>query len=147
METAVIPLSFNFEQWVRSHLEKNRSSRHKLIPLSLTTVNVNNLVLKNLKYCWFYFTFWVVITNGGLKLPKLSIHALLMSQRWIEIHEIHEVLFKNPLILWRERGIFGKTGGDRSSVLHYIPLMKFHFNLSSTRRKRRKTRVDLHQIY
>ena len=37
-----------------------------------------NLVLENLKYLWFYVTFWVVILNGGLKLPKLSNHILTM---------------------------------------------------------------------
>ena len=36
------------------------------------------IVLENLKYLQFYLTFWVVISNGGLKLPKLSIHTLVM---------------------------------------------------------------------
>ena len=40
-----------------------------------------NFVLENWKYLWFHSTFWVVISNGGLKLPKLSIHALLMLQK------------------------------------------------------------------
>ena len=26
-------------------------------------------------------TFWVVISNGGLKVPKLSIHTLVMLQK------------------------------------------------------------------
>ena len=50
-----------------------------------------NLVLENFKYLWFYLTyltFWVVISNGSLKLPKLSIHTLVMLQKWVEIHEI-----------------------------------------------------------
>ena len=41
----------------------------------------HNLVLENLKYLLFYLTFWVVISNGGLKLPKLSIHSLAMFQK------------------------------------------------------------------
>ena len=41
----------------------------------------HNLVLENLKYLLFYSTFWVVISNGGLKLPKLSIYTLAMFQK------------------------------------------------------------------
>ena len=37
-----------------------------------------NLVLENFKYLWFNLKFWVVILNGSLKLPKLSIHTLVM---------------------------------------------------------------------
>ena len=40
-----------------------------------------NLVLENLKYLQLYLTFWVVIANGGLKLPKLSIHTLVMLRK------------------------------------------------------------------
>ena len=47
---------------------------------------VLNLVLENFKYLWFYWTVWVVISNGGLKLPKLSIHTIVMLQKLIEIH-------------------------------------------------------------
>ena len=47
-----------------------------------------NLVLENFKYLLFYLTFWVVISNGSLKLPKLSIHTLVMLQKWVEMHEI-----------------------------------------------------------
>ena len=47
-----------------------------------------NLVLENFKYLWFYLTFWVVISNGSLKLPKLSICILVILQKWVEIHEI-----------------------------------------------------------
>ena len=45
-----------------------------------------NLVLENLEYLWFYWTFWIVILDYGLKLHKLSIHTLVMLQKWIEIH-------------------------------------------------------------
>ena len=45
-----------------------------------------NLVLENFEYLWFYLTFWIVILNGGLKLHKLSIHTLVMLQKWLEIH-------------------------------------------------------------
>ena len=47
-----------------------------------------NLVLENLKYLWFYLTFWVVISSGGLKLPKLLSHTLVMLQKRTQIHEI-----------------------------------------------------------
>ena len=47
-----------------------------------------NLVLENLKCLWFYLTFWVVISNSGLKLPKLSIHILIMLSKWLKIHWI-----------------------------------------------------------
>ena len=40
-----------------------------------------NLVFENLKYIWFYLTLWVVIVNDGLKLPKLSIHTLIILQK------------------------------------------------------------------
>ena len=39
-----------------------------------------NLVLENWNYLTFYLTFWVVILNGGLKLPQLSCHALEMTR-------------------------------------------------------------------
>ena len=45
-----------------------------------------NLVLENLEYLWFYWTFWIVILDYGLKLHKLSIHTLVMLQKWVEIH-------------------------------------------------------------
>ena len=47
---------------------------------------LHNLVLENLKYLWFYLTFWVLVLNGGLKLPKFLIHTLVMLQKWLEIH-------------------------------------------------------------
>ena len=40
-----------------------------------------NLVLENWEYLTFYLTFLVVISNGGLKVPKLSIHILVMLQK------------------------------------------------------------------
>ena len=45
-----------------------------------------NLVLENWEYLWFYWTFWIVILDCGLKLHKLSIHTLVMLQKWLEIH-------------------------------------------------------------
>ena len=45
-----------------------------------------NLVLENLEDLWFYWTFWIVILDYGLKLHKLSIHTLVMLQKWQEIH-------------------------------------------------------------
>ena len=36
-------------------------------------------MLENWEYLWFYGIFWVVISDGGLKLPKLSIHTLVMQ--------------------------------------------------------------------
>ena len=45
-----------------------------------------NLVLEYCKYLWFYWTFCVVILDCGLKLHKLSIHTLVMLQKWLEIH-------------------------------------------------------------
>ena len=45
-----------------------------------------NLMLENCKYPTFYLTFQVVISNGGLKLPKLLIHTLVMLKKWLEIH-------------------------------------------------------------
>ena len=45
-----------------------------------------NLVLENWEYLWFYLTFWIVILDYGLKLNKLSIHTLVMLQKWLEIH-------------------------------------------------------------
>ena len=43
-----------------------------------------NLVLENCEYLWFYLTFWIVILDYGLKLHKLSIHTLVMLQKWLE---------------------------------------------------------------
>ena len=40
-----------------------------------------NLVFENLKYLQFYLSFWVAISNSGLKLPKLSIDTLVMLQK------------------------------------------------------------------
>ena len=45
-----------------------------------------NLVLESWEYLWSYLTFWVVILGYGLKLHKLSIHTLVMLQKWLEIH-------------------------------------------------------------
>ena len=45
-----------------------------------------NLVLENCEYLWFYWTFWIVILDCGLKLHKLLIHILVMLQKWLEIH-------------------------------------------------------------
>ena len=45
-----------------------------------------NLVLESWEYLWSYLTFWVVILDYGLKLHKLSIHTLVMLQKWLEIH-------------------------------------------------------------
>ena len=57
-----------------------------------------NLVLDNWEYLWFYWTFWIVILDCGLKLHKLSIHTLVMLQKLLEIYKIivwssHCVLF------------------------------------------------------
>ena len=40
-----------------------------------------NHVLENFKYLLFCSTFWVVIFNGSLKIPKLLIHILIMLQK------------------------------------------------------------------
>ena len=45
-----------------------------------------NLVLENIDYLWFYWTFCIVILDYGLKLHKLSNHTLVMLQKWLEIH-------------------------------------------------------------
>ena len=45
-----------------------------------------NLVLESWEYLWFYWTFCIVILDDGLKLHKLSIHTLVMLQKWLEIH-------------------------------------------------------------
>ena len=45
-----------------------------------------NLVLENCEYLWFYLTFWIAILDCGLKLPKLSIHTLVMLEKGLEIH-------------------------------------------------------------
>ena len=37
-----------------------------------------NLVLENWENLMFNWTFWVVIADGDLKLPKLSIRTLVM---------------------------------------------------------------------
>ena len=47
-----------------------------------------NLVLENWEYLMFYLTFWAVIVDGDLKLPKLSIHILVMLQKWLEVDSI-----------------------------------------------------------
>ena len=45
-----------------------------------------NLVLEKCEYLWFYLTFWIAILDCGLKLHKLSIHTLVMLQKWLEIY-------------------------------------------------------------
>ena len=45
-----------------------------------------NLVLENIEYLWFYWTFCIVILDYGLKLHNLSIRTLVMLQKWLEIH-------------------------------------------------------------
>ena len=45
-----------------------------------------NLVLENIEYLWFYWTFCIVILDYGLKLHKRSNHTLVMLQKWLEIH-------------------------------------------------------------
>ena len=57
-----------------------------------------NLVLESWEYLWFYWTFCIVILDYGLKLHNLLNHALVMLQKWLEIHLIivwssHCVLF------------------------------------------------------
>ena len=45
-----------------------------------------SLVLENYEYLWFYLTFCIAILDCGLKLPKLSIHTLVMLEKGLEIH-------------------------------------------------------------
>ena len=45
-----------------------------------------NLVLENIEYLWFYWTFCIVILDYGLELDNLLIHTLVMLQKWLEIH-------------------------------------------------------------
>ena len=45
-----------------------------------------NLVLESWEYLWFYLTFLIAILDCGLKLHKLSIHTLVMLQKWLEIY-------------------------------------------------------------
>ena len=45
-----------------------------------------NLVLENIEYLWFYWTFCIVILDYGLELHNLLIHTLVMLQKWLEIH-------------------------------------------------------------
>ena len=45
-----------------------------------------NLVLENWEYLWYYLTFCIVILDYGLKLHKLSIHTLVILQKWLEIY-------------------------------------------------------------
>ena len=40
-----------------------------------------NLVLENIEYLSFYWTFCIVILDYGLKLHKLSNHTLVMLQK------------------------------------------------------------------
>ena len=40
-----------------------------------------NLVLENWEYLWSCLTFWVVIADGDLKLPKLLIHTIAMLKK------------------------------------------------------------------
>ena len=44
------------------------------------------LCWKSWEYLWSYLTFWVVILDCGLKLHKLSIHTLVILQKWLEIN-------------------------------------------------------------
>ena len=52
-----------------------------------------NLVLENWEYLWFYWAFWIVVLDCGLKLHKLLIHTLVMLQKWIEINLNHCLKF------------------------------------------------------
>ena len=45
-----------------------------------------NLVLENIEYLWFNWTFCIVNLDYGLKLHNLLIHTLVMLQKWLEIH-------------------------------------------------------------
>ena len=45
-----------------------------------------NLVLENWDISGSTKTFCIVILDYGLKLHKLSIHTLVMLQKWLEIH-------------------------------------------------------------
>ena len=45
-----------------------------------------NLVLENWEYLQSYWTFWVVIADDDLKQPKLSIHTIVMLQKWLKMH-------------------------------------------------------------
>ena len=45
-----------------------------------------NLVLENIEYLWFYWTFCIVILDYGLELHNILIHTLVMLQKWLEIH-------------------------------------------------------------
>ena len=45
-----------------------------------------NLVLEKLKYLWFHLTFWVVISNGSLKLPMLLTHTLVILKNRLQIY-------------------------------------------------------------
>ena len=45
-----------------------------------------HLVLESWEYLWFYLTFGIAILDCGWKLHKLSIHTLVMLQKWLEIY-------------------------------------------------------------
>ena len=46
----------------------------------------HNFVFEILKYLWFYPIFWILILNGGLKLPKLLIVTFDCFIKWLTIH-------------------------------------------------------------
>ena len=48
--------------------------------------NINMSHLENWEYLWYYLTFCIVILDYGLKLHKLSIHTLVILQKWLEIY-------------------------------------------------------------
>ena len=64
-----------------------------------------NLVLENWEYLWFYWTFWIVILDGGLKLHKLLIHTLVIfrkDEKYIKsLFEVPIVLHFLPYLLWK----------------------------------------------
>ena len=57
---------------------------------------LHNLVLENFKYLRFYSTFWFVISNSSLKLPKLSIHILILLPKLLQYIKL---LFEVPFCI------------------------------------------------
>ena len=94
------PIDFNGElQLFLKHLKNNFFCLHMShFSYACKMWYLLNLVLESWEYLWSYLTFWVVILDYGLKFHKLSIHTLVMLQKWLEIHKIivwslHCILF------------------------------------------------------
>ena len=78
----------NSEMYTAFHTNSKRqliSDTLKYLNHRMYTMDIV-VLLESQEYLWFYLTFWIAILDCGWKLHRLSIHTLVMLQKWLKIY-------------------------------------------------------------